>query len=120
MKAIRDRCPPSVTVEVSDPEMGDPYLVVPPGHENTPSDQSPFFARATHAEKAIKASFGTNQSTYVKVAAFRLFSDLKEVVGLDSLLIGLFTPEDNLHAPNESFHLGYSLKKDQCFLRNFL
>jgi hypothetical protein len=25
---------------------------------------------------------------------------------LDSLLIGLFTPEDNLHAPNESFHLG--------------
>ena len=27
------------------------------------------------------------------------------MLGLDSVLLGLFLPEDNLHAPNESFHL---------------
>jgi hypothetical protein len=35
-----------------------------------------------------------------------IIGDLKEMAGLDSLLIGLFTPADNLHAPDESFHLG--------------
>ena len=121
MKAIRDRCPPSVTVEVSDPEMGDPYLVVPPGHENTPSDQSPFFARAfTHAEKAIKGSFGTKPIYLREGGSIPIISDLKEVVGLDSLLIGLFTPEDNLHAPNESFHLGILEKAISAFEEFFV
>ena len=121
MKAIRDRCPPSVTVEVSDPEMGDPYLVVPPGHDNTPSDQSPFFARAfTHAEKAIKASFGTKPIYLREGGSIPIISDLKEVVGLDSLLIGLFTPEDNLHAPNESFHLGILEKAISAFEEFFV
>jgi len=27
------------------------------------------------------------------------------VLGLDSVLFGLFLPEDNLHAPNEGFDL---------------
>ena len=121
MKAIRDRCPPSVTVEVSDPEMGDPYLVVPPGHENTPSDQSPFFARAfTHAEKSIKGSFGTKPIYLREGGSIPIISDLKEVVGLDSLLIGLFTPEDNLHAPNESFHLGILEKAISAFEKFFV
>jgi acetylornithine deacetylase/succinyl-diaminopimelate desuccinylase-like protein len=35
-----------------------------------------------------------------------LLADLEEVLGLDAVMMGLFLPEDNLHAPNESFHLG--------------
>ena len=34
-----------------------------------------------------------------------IIADIKRVTGLDSILIGLFLPEDNLHAPNESFNL---------------
>jgi acetylornithine deacetylase/succinyl-diaminopimelate desuccinylase-like protein len=41
-------------------------------------------------------------------------------VGLDSLLIGLFTNEDNLHAPNESFHLGIMNKAIDAFEKLFL
>ena len=37
-------------------------------------------------------------------------------LGLDSLMMGLFLPEDNLHAPNESFHLGILKKGIQAFL----
>ena len=39
-----------------------------------------------------------------------LLADLKEVLGLDAVMMGLFLPEDNLHAPNESFHLGVMKK----------
>jgi acetylornithine deacetylase/succinyl-diaminopimelate desuccinylase-like protein len=69
MQTIRDRCPASVTVEITDPEMGDPYLVVPPGRENTPGDISPFFARAfERAELAIESPFIS-----VKVEASRSY-----------------------------------------------
>jgi acetylornithine deacetylase/succinyl-diaminopimelate desuccinylase-like protein len=34
-----------------------------------------------------------------------IIADIKRVLGLDSVLFGLFLPEDNLHAPNESFNL---------------
>ena len=34
-----------------------------------------------------------------------IIADIKRVLGLDSVLFGLFLPEDNLHAPNESFDL---------------
>jgi acetylornithine deacetylase/succinyl-diaminopimelate desuccinylase-like protein len=39
-----------------------------------------------------------------------LIADLNEVLGLDAVMMGLFLPEDNLHAPNESFHLGVMQK----------
>ena len=44
-----------------------------------------------------------------------IIGDLKEIAGLDSLLIGLFTPADNLHAPDESFHLGIMEKATTAF-----
>ena len=34
-----------------------------------------------------------------------IIGQIKEVTGLDSVMLGLFLPEDNLHAPNESFNL---------------
>ena len=34
-----------------------------------------------------------------------IIADLKNIVGLDTIMLGLFTPSDNLHAPDESFHL---------------
>ena len=34
-----------------------------------------------------------------------IIAQIKAVLGLDSLMLGLFTPEDNLHAPDESFDL---------------
>ena len=34
-----------------------------------------------------------------------IIPQIKNVTGLDSVMLGLFLPEDNLHAPNESFNL---------------
>ncbi len=104
---IRERCPDTVTLELSEPHSGEPYLIVPPGRENTPADQSPVLQKAfASAEKAIQANFG-NKPIYLREGgSIPIISDLKTTCGLDSLCIGLFTPEDHLHSPNESFHLG--------------
>ena len=48
-----------------------------------------------------------------------IIGDLKKVAGMDSLLIGLFTNADNLHAPNESFHLGIMEKAISTFEKLF-
>ena len=54
---------------------------------------------------AIKKYFG-NEPLYVKEGgSIPVIADFKHRAGLDSIMIGLFTPEDNLHAPNESFDL---------------
>ena len=34
-----------------------------------------------------------------------IIADLKNVTNLDSLMLGFVTPNDNIHAPNESFNL---------------
>ena len=47
-------------------------------------------------------------SCCAKAAARRsvpIIADIKHKTGLDSVMFGLFLPEDNLHAPNESFNL---------------
>jgi acetylornithine deacetylase/succinyl-diaminopimelate desuccinylase-like protein len=107
VQAIQDRCPETVRVKVKTSHGGVPYLVVPPGRPNTPADQNPHLGRAFQAaEAAITESFG-NRPLYLREGgSVPIIADIKRTWGLDSLMIGLFLPEDNLHAPDESFHLG--------------
>ncbi|PTY02705.1 peptidase M20 [Opitutaceae bacterium EW11] len=104
--AIRQRVPKDVTFELIDQHEGVPYVVVPPDRSNTPKDQSPVLARAFRAaDKSIASVFG-NPPLYLREGgSVPIIADIKRVLGLDSLLFGLFLPEDNLHAPNESFDL---------------
>lgn len=106
-KAIEERCPKGVTLKVKTSHGGVPYLVVPPGRSNTPAGQNPRLNRAFEAaEAAISKSFG-NPPLYLREGgSVPIIADLKREWALDSLMIGLFLPEDNLHAPDESFHLG--------------
>lgn len=106
-RTIRERCPKGVTLNLKTSHGGFPYLVVPPGRPNTPSDQNPVLSMAFEAaEKAITNSFG-NRPLYLREGgSVPIIGDIKRTWGLDSLMIGLFLPEDNLHAPDESFHLG--------------
>lgn len=105
-QAVRERMPKDVTFELVDQHEGVPYVVVPPDRSNTPKDQSPVLARAFRAaDKAIASVFG-NPPLYLREGgSVPIIADIKRVLGLDSVLFGLFLPEDNLHAPNESFDL---------------
>ncbi len=104
--AIHARMPKDVTYEIVDQHEGTPYVVVPPDRANTPKDQSPVLAAAFRAaDKAIAEVFGKPPLYLREGGSVPIIADIKRMTGLDSVMMGLFLPEDNLHAPNESFNL---------------
>ena len=104
---LRERCPSGVRIRIDAHGRGEPYSIVPPGRPNTPVDQSPAVARAFEAvESSVASAFGRRPLYLREGGSVPIIADLKRIVGLDTVMIGLFTPEDNLHAPDESFHLG--------------
>ena len=104
--AIRSRAPKGVRIDFVDQHKGDPYIVVPPGRPNTPKDQSPVLARAFRATDAAVASVWGRPPLYLREGgSVPIIAAIKRATGLDSIMLGLFLPEDNLHAPNESFNL---------------
>jgi acetylornithine deacetylase/succinyl-diaminopimelate desuccinylase-like protein len=106
MAAIRARVPSGVTVDFVDQHQGEPYVVVPPDRPNTPPDQSPVLARAFRAtDRAVSAVWGRPPIYLREGGSVPIIAEIKRVTGLDSIMLGLFLPEDNLHAPNESFNL---------------
>ena len=106
-KAIRERMPKDVTYELIEQHDAQAYVVVPPDRSNTPRDQPPVLANAFRAtDAAVKEIFGRAPLYLREGGSVPIIADIKRVLGLDSVMLGLFLPEDNLHAPNESFHLG--------------
>ena len=108
---IRARCPKGVTLAIKEEHHATPYVVIPPGRSNTPKDQSPVLAKGFRAvERAVTEVWGKPPLFLREGGSVGLIADLKKVLGLDAVMLGLFLPEDNLHAPNESFHLGVMQK----------
>ena len=106
-KAIIQACPTAVRVEVEIKGGGDPYVVIPPGKPGSTGGETDLMKKAFRvAEGCIERGFGSSPIFLREGGSIPIIQDLKEVAGLDSLMIGLFTNEDNLHAPDESFHLG--------------
>ena len=106
IEAIRARAPGGVKLEFVDQHQGDPYIVVPPGRPNTPPRQSPVLARAFRATDAAVSEVWGRPPLYLREGgSVPIIADIKRMTGLDSVMFGLFLPEDNLHAPNESFNL---------------
>jgi acetylornithine deacetylase/succinyl-diaminopimelate desuccinylase-like protein len=82
------------------------YFVCPPDRPNTPADQNPVLAKAfREADKAIGEAFGKRPLYLREGGSVPIIGDIRRETGLDSVMFGLFLPEDNLHAPNESFNL---------------
>ena len=107
INALQARCPKGVTMNITEQHGATPYIVIPPDRSNTPKDQSPALAACFRAvDKAATEIFGKPPIYLREGGSVGLLADLKEVLGLDAVMMGLFLPEDNLHAPNESFHLG--------------
>lgn len=107
INTLKKRCPKGVTMKITEQHKATPYIVIPPDRSNTPKNQSPQLAACFRAlEKAGAEVWGKPPIYLREGGTVGLLSDLKEVLGLDAVMMGLFLPEDNLHAPNESFHLG--------------
>lgn len=118
--AIRARAPKGVRIDFVDQHKGDPYVVVPPGRSNTPQGQSPVLAKAFRAaDAAVTAVWGRPPIYLREGGSVPIIADIKRVTGLDSVMLGLFLPEDNLHAPDESFDLDVMKKGIETTRRIF-
>jgi acetylornithine deacetylase/succinyl-diaminopimelate desuccinylase-like protein len=62
------------------------------------------------ADAAIAEVFGKAPLYLREGGSVPIIADIKRVLGLDSVMMGLFLPEDNLHAPDESFNLNVMRK----------
>ena len=62
------------------------------------------------AEEGVAKVFGKPPLFLREGGSIPIIADIKRVLGLDSVLMGMFLPEDNLHAPNESFNLAVMAK----------
>lgn len=106
-REIERRTPEGVRLRIQRGHDGPPYLVVPPHRPNTPPDQNPRLAKAfTAAESAIEDIFGNPPIFLREGGSIPIIGTIRKTLGMDAVMIGMFTPGDRLHAPNESFDLG--------------
>ena len=119
-RAILERCPETVTAKVALGAGAGPYGVTPPGKANTSEKQSPVLNKAFHiVEEAMQDIWGVAPIYLREGGSVPIIGLLKEATGCDSLMLGLFTAEDRLHSPNESFHLKIMERGIQTYKRLF-
>ncbi len=85
--------PRGVTAEVRLIHAGDPFVV---------STDNPFIGAAT---EALKEVFGTETVFVRGGGSIPIIGDLANVLQIPTVMMGFGLPDDNLHAPNEKFHL---------------
>jgi acetylornithine deacetylase/succinyl-diaminopimelate desuccinylase-like protein len=85
--------PPGVDVEVRLIHSGDPCLI--------PVD-NPYIQAAT---RALKEVWGRETVFIRSGGSIPIVGDFARCLGLPSVMMGFGLPDDNLHAPNEKFHL---------------
>jgi acetylornithine deacetylase/succinyl-diaminopimelate desuccinylase-like protein len=90
---LKKVCPPSVKLTIEGGHEGDPYIVAP----KSPQVQAGL--------DALKASFGREPIVMREGGSIPIINDFKKILGVDTLLLGLALPDDNLHSPNEKFNL---------------
>lgn len=86
-------CPPTGRIEIESGHGAEPYLTSPTGPQ------------AQAALRALKAAFGNEPILMREGGSIPIVNDFKQILGVDTLLLGLALPDDNAHSPNEKFDL---------------
>lgn len=118
-RAIVERTPEQIKVDFVEYDAdGDGYFVNPKHFE--PTERGRKLARAFAAvDRCVQSAFGNKPLFLREGASIPLIADIKKYTGLDCIMLGLFNPEDNLHAPDESFRLS-TIEKASRYYREFL
>ncbi|MGN6214486.1 dipeptidase [Parafilimonas sp.] len=90
---LQQQCPPGVTVDVK-------YL-----HGGKPVITDTKTAGYQAAVKAIKATFSKEPLQVYSGGSIPIVALFKEILGLDTVLMGFGLDNDNIHSPNEKFDL---------------
>jgi len=88
---LEAHCPPGVHVEVHVGHDGMPYLM------------DPNSADAMAARRALGRAFGKEPVLTREGGSIPIIQSFKEILGADTLMLGLALPDCQIHAPNENF-----------------
>jgi len=88
---LETHCPPGVTIEVHSGHDGKPYLTDP---------NSPF---GIAAQAALRAAFHAEPVLIREGGSVPIVQTFREILGADTLLLGLALADAQIHAPNENF-----------------
>jgi len=90
---LRHHCPGAVDLEIVAGHCGEPYYVDP----NLPEGRA--------ARKALERVFGRTPALLREGGSIPIVVALKDILGVDSMLLGLASPDCQAHSPNENFPL---------------
>lgn len=88
---LREKCPDSCRIEVALGHSGPAYVMDP---------HSPF---GKAAQRALQAAFQDEPRLIREGGSIPIIQSIKDILGIDSLLLGLALPDCQIHAPNENF-----------------
>jgi acetylornithine deacetylase/succinyl-diaminopimelate desuccinylase-like protein len=93
IRHLKKICPPTVRMEITTENGGEPYLV------------SPESGKVQAALEALKTAFSYEPLLTREGGSIPIVNQFKRILKADSLLLGLALPDDNAHSPNEKFNL---------------
>lgn len=106
-KHIESFTPPGVTVDI--------YV----GHNGKPYHYDPNSVYGKAAQRALKKTFGKDPVLIREGGSIPIIQDMKEILGSDSIMLGLALPDCQIHAPNENFYLE-NFEKGIAMSRNLI
>ncbi len=76
-----------------------------PGHTGEAYYTDPHSVYGQAAQRALTSTFGNEVALIREGGSIPIVQQFKEILGLDTLLLGLALPDAGMHAPNENFPL---------------
>ena len=90
---LRKNLPPGVELTIHTGHSGNPYLCDPKS------------AAGEAAQRALQETFGNEVALIREGGSIPIVQTFKDVLGVDTLLLGLALPDCRAHSPNENFPL---------------
>ena len=88
---LRAHLPPGVTLEIR------------PGHDGKPYAADPHSPFGTAAQRALRAAFGAEPMLIREGGSIPIVQDFRDILGVDTLLLGLALSDARIHSPDENF-----------------
>ena len=92
-RQLKALCPPTMRLEVELGHAADPYIVSPTG------------PLAKAALESLKTAFGHEPVLLREGGSIPIVEHFARILKVDTYLLGLALPDDNLHSPNEKMDL---------------